>query len=232
VYETLAQYYSRIFPLNPALPIFIKEEMGKRRTLLDLGCGTGELDNALLEQGYDCLGIDSDESMVRNAGGKGFPDHFRKMNIEDIKTLKGRWGLVISTGNVMSHLAMGALKQTVQDVYEILEPGGKWIFQIINWNRFFRQGYDFPVLERENGILKFYRKYTGNDEKVNFTVRLEEKGREVYEGTSTLFPMAIEEHTKINEAAGFLCRAKYKNWKREPFTPDKDDSVIFLMEKP
>ena len=231
MYTAFAEYYSRVFPLSPVLLAFIKEEMAGGGTLLDLGCGTGELDNALFGQGYDCLGIDSDEAMIQYAGNKGSPDHFRKLNIEEIKSLRGPFSLVISTGNVMSHLDKEALKRSAKDVYGILEPGGKWVYQIINWNRYFTQGYEFPVLERESGSLKFHRQYKGNNEKVDFSVRLEVEGKEVYKGTSTLYPTAIEEHTRINKTAGFACRAQYRNWKRELFMPEKDDSVIFLLEK-
>ncbi|MFC1586592.1 methyltransferase domain-containing protein [Fibrobacterota bacterium] len=231
MYNVFAKHYSRVFPLNSALTGLVKEELKPGGGLLDLGCGTGELDNVLLAEGYECLGIDTDEAMTRYAGKKGHPDRFKIMRIQDIGSIQTSFDLVISTGNVMSHLAPDALANSIKDIAGLLGPGGKWIYQIVNWNRYFQQGYEFPVLEREEGRLKFYREYNGTDEQVAFSIRLEEEGRIIHQGTSILYPLAIEKHKQINESAGFTCRARYRNWNRESFEVETDDSVILVFEK-
>jgi glycine/sarcosine N-methyltransferase len=73
-YDPLAAYYEEIFPTERARVDFIdscvrskiRKRSGKVR-LLDIGCATGELAEALTHRGYLVEGIDLNEEMVRRA---------------------------------------------------------------------------------------------------------------------------------------------------------------------
>ena len=106
------------------------------RSVLDLCCGTGQLAVLFLEAGYTVVGIDSSEHMLayakQNAGRflaagqakfiQGDASHF---------TLEDRMGLVVSTFDALNHLEdEQALKQCFQCVFDVLDAGGVFIFDL------------------------------------------------------------------------------------------------------
>ncbi len=66
-YQSIADYYEQIFPLNKAQITFAEESLhgSKQSRLLDIGCGTGSLSIALSEFSEIVTAIDLDESMIK-----------------------------------------------------------------------------------------------------------------------------------------------------------------------
>jgi SAM-dependent methyltransferase len=78
--------------------------------VLDLGCGTGQLALHFLENGYQVVGIDGSEYMLKyaNENAKKFVDKnkvkFIQGNVADFH-LDERFGLVVSTFDTLNHLS-------------------------------------------------------------------------------------------------------------------------------
>ncbi|HDN25985.1 MAG TPA: class I SAM-dependent methyltransferase [Thioploca sp.] len=67
----LETFLDRFPPLNAP---------GRRRTVLDLGCGLGRISRVLFEKGYNVTGIDINQAAIaeaKNKGSAGSPSHFR-----------------------------------------------------------------------------------------------------------------------------------------------------------
>jgi SAM-dependent methyltransferase len=96
--------------------------------VLDAGCGTGRVAIRLHNLGYDCVGIDVDESMLAVAEAAS-PDLV--WVLADLSTLdlvqhgipRG-FELCIAAGNVVPLLAEGTLERTVAALTATLRPGG------------------------------------------------------------------------------------------------------------
>lgn len=82
---------------------------GRNKSVLDLGCGTGQLATCFLEKGYEVVGIDSSKHMlqyaIENAGhfvntGQA---KFIQGNVADF-IVDGEFGLVVSTFDTLNHL--------------------------------------------------------------------------------------------------------------------------------
>ncbi|MEP7017271.1 MAG: class I SAM-dependent methyltransferase [Actinomycetota bacterium] len=99
--------------------------------VLDAGCGTGRVALRLHDLGYDCLGVDADESMLAVAMGTNAASHRLDWVLTDLSTLDldqlgipGGFDLCVAAGNVIPLLAEGTLEQTVVALKATLHPGG------------------------------------------------------------------------------------------------------------
>jgi len=102
----------------------------ENRHLLDLCCGTGQLAVHFLEHGYTVTGFDFSEPMLRYACKNAAPyvaggqARFVQGDASDF-ALDERYGLVVSTFDVLNHLPdEAALRACFACVYRVLEPGG------------------------------------------------------------------------------------------------------------
>jgi SAM-dependent methyltransferase len=115
--------------------------------MLDLCCGTGQLALYFLERGYQVTGIDLSEHMLHYArenasaylaGGQA---RFIQADASRL-ALAERFGLVVSTFDSLNHLeSMEALADCFESVFNVLERGGLFIFDLNtraglkkNWN--------------------------------------------------------------------------------------------------
>ncbi len=99
--------------------------------VLDAGCGTGRVAIRLAERGYDCVGVDLDESMLAVARERG-PDV--TWLLEDLADLGGSdagrailergFDLVVSAGNVIPLVARGTEATVVENLAAQLRPAG------------------------------------------------------------------------------------------------------------
>ena len=103
--------------------------------VLDAGCGTGRVAIRLQELGFDCVGVDSDESMLSvarsKAGTQTAPGSRPVWVLADLSTLDldqhgipGGFDLCVAAGNVIPLLAEGTLERAVLALAATLRPGG------------------------------------------------------------------------------------------------------------
>ncbi len=91
--------------------------------ILDAGCGTGRVAIRLAELGYECVGIDADEAMLRVARSASSPVRWIHADLTRLPET-GRFDLVVAAGNVMPLLAPGTEAGVIADLTGRLRPGG------------------------------------------------------------------------------------------------------------
>lgn len=111
--------------------ITLGEAPGKE--LLELGCGTGEILKQL-SKNYQCHGLDISEHMLKVANHKlsheGIPLFLGDM--VDFDTGK-RYDIMIAIFDTVNHIIdMIDLKRHFRTVFENLNPGGIYIFDIVD----------------------------------------------------------------------------------------------------
>jgi SAM-dependent methyltransferase len=95
-------------------------------SILDAGCGTGRVAIRLAEQGYDCIGVDLDPSMLAEALRRA-PE--ARWILADLATVtpadagRADFDAIVAAGNVIPLLAAGALCTTVHALVRLLAPG-------------------------------------------------------------------------------------------------------------
>jgi len=99
--------------------------------VLDAGCGTGRVAIRLHDLGYDCVGVDVDESMLAVAVAAEAAKPHLTWVLADLATLDldrhgipGGFDLCVAAGNVIPLLAGGTLERTVAALTAPLLPGG------------------------------------------------------------------------------------------------------------
>jgi len=123
--------------------------------VIDLGCGSGIWAAELSRYGYDVLGIDISAAMIDIARKRVPNAEFRTRSL--LKTKLPRCVSVTSLGECLNYLfdksnSIDQLRRLFRRIYDALEPGGLFIFDIAEPGRGkgprqkFREGPDWIVL--------------------------------------------------------------------------------------
>jgi len=113
------------------------------RTLLDVGCGTGEHARHFAEEGWRVVGIDLSEKMVEDATDHtgetdaGGSARFELRDAADASGLpEAPFGAALCVGNGMAFVEGGeALDAFLAGVAGALRPGAPFLLQMLNYER-------------------------------------------------------------------------------------------------
>lgn len=143
-YSRVAEVYDRLFPLNSAQLEFVEKALGENLTaksIMDMGCGTGSLSIALARRSAKIRAFDFDTKMIAGAEAK----RPRALDLEfsqgDMRATPFlypniRFDAALCFGNTLVHLSSVAeVKAVVSNITGQLKAGGKFLFQIINYDR-------------------------------------------------------------------------------------------------
>lgn len=151
-------YYSTVdwenrlnYEMPDILRVFEKQHV---KTVLDVGCGTGEYSIELAKRGYTVVGVDRslpmiEESNIQRAklNEKTAENlHFWHKNIEELlPELDITFDAIIFMGNTISHNPNNYLS-IIKKASKYLSPNGILIFQITNFQK---------VIKKDNRLLHF-----------------------------------------------------------------------------
>ncbi len=120
----------------PRLAAFFAARYPEPTSMLDLCCGTGRMVQYFAERGYTVTGIDLSEDMLKHAREnnaefiRSKQVTFKKADASDFK-LRTKVQIAVSTYDAMNHLPENnSMKMTLHCVYNALEPGGCFIFDL------------------------------------------------------------------------------------------------------
>jgi len=127
-------YYEQIIsPIKDSVknPLFsdIENVADKKKTVLDLGCGIGELMPLLSEKFKDVVGIDFSEEMIQKAKEKSKKLKNVKLRCLDMKKLEDlgkKFDVIISVNSILSP-KIKDVNLILQKILESLKPGGVFL---------------------------------------------------------------------------------------------------------
>lgn len=126
--QTMGPEYSQQ-QLQP-LEILLLPKLPQSAKILDLCCGTGNLTQLLIRQGYHVTGLDGSEAMLAYASVNAPQAEFI---LNDARTfeLPNHFDAVISTSASLNHLmSIEDLKQVFGQVYTALKENGLFLFDL------------------------------------------------------------------------------------------------------
>lgn len=110
----------------------------KNSRVLDIGCGVGRVEYALVKEVEKCVGVDISPSMVKLA-----KKYVKANNVEflvikgvNLKEVQNQTFDLVFSMLVFQHLPRKIFLQYLQEAYSVLKKGGKLFFQIsIFWDQ-------------------------------------------------------------------------------------------------
>lgn len=237
-YQSIADYYDFIFPSNQSQIDFVKETIPdpKNKSVLDIGCGTGNLDIALAKFFKTVAAIDSEESMVekakRKTGSSESNLQFLQMNMLEIETKfkKRMFDTIICFGNTLVHLeSQEEIGYFIRQAINVLKPGGKILLQVINYDRILNKHIvGLPTIENEHIIFVRDYHYKADHNKILFkTLLTDKKNKQEIRNNIPLYPIRKVEISNLLEKANFSNIQFYSNFKRDKHF---DDSIPLVVE--
>ncbi len=212
-YSSMAPVYDKVFPLNPAQVKFTLDDLdsfGSEKTMLDVGCATGNLVMEMQKHNIDARGIDLDEEMIEIANRRwvGSDRLFNVRNMLDLESeySENSFHLLTCYGNTIVHLnSEREIQHFFSSVYKILKNKGHFLGQIINYDRILDQSIDFlPTID--NPHIQFKRNYTfkSNNTRIDFNTELHIKETEqVLNNSVELLPLRKRQLEACLYKAGF-----------------------------
>ena len=239
-YADFADYYEAVFPYREAVCDFLSsylreptgsEEIGK--LVLDIGCGTGHYCGRLAAAGHELVGIDLDPDMVAVAQRVYTEPEFHVLDMADVHTLSPGFDLAFCIGNVAAHLPRELLGEFLGRLGGILTPGGRWIFQVVNWDFILgHESYRFPARSVGDEGVVFQREYRDiSPDGLRFLTRLEMPERTVFAGEVTLYPVRAEEYLRLHEAAGFVLEGHFADYQRHDFDATANAANVMVFRR-
>lgn len=191
------------------------------RTIVDFGCGTGQLAVALAERGRRITAVDPARAMLDLARRRRGSELVEWV-CGDARALDASGvDLVVMTGNIPStYVTDDAWQRLLASLRAALRPGGLLSFGSWNprarpWESWGWEGVDVEL--NDDGGAR---------------VRVEGLGVELADGNETLYA-ASEWLYRTEDAlvhslasAGFAVENVYGDWRRSPLTPASPDIVI------
>ena len=234
-YSDFAGHYEKIFPFRQGVAAFLDQWLPAGGRILDVGCGTGHYCAALDQTGRRSLGIDLDPGMIREAERLHPDGEFRILGMEEIGLLPaGEFAGIFCIGNVLPHLPANQLAGFLVDVQSLLEPGGVWIFQTVNFDPILgEEDFIFPEINLPTGQLTFLRWYEDiQTDRLVFHTSLAGPKGEIFAGEVALFPRTSGDYSLGHKALGFEMLGHFADFSGKAFHPREKSGSVFVWRKP
>lgn len=233
MYKSIAKVYDYIFPQNINQLNFIDriKPITKHEAILEIGCATGNLTKLLYSKSDHVIGLDLDDTLLEEAEKKHPDLTFVHENMLNISTLKSKFDRIVCFGNTLVHLPdRDAVISFFNNVYNQLNNNGRFIVQIINYDRIISQNIDhLPTIE--NDYIKFTRDYDLKNGYVSFDTELIIKETsQVIKSKLPLLTLQQKEIQTYLEMAGFKDIQFYGNLQGDLIQPT-DIPLLFSCTK-
>ncbi len=229
--------------LKNEAPFFHKLfEENKVKKILDLACGTGHHSTFFAKSGYEVTGVDLSEKMLQIArkNAKGVSGvRFVKAGFLDVHPkLKDRFDAVICLGNSLPHLlSQKDLKKTLQNIYNLLNPGGIFILQNRNYDKILKKKIRFiapNITDKESERIVFIRLLDFLKDKVlfNLVTFRQKEGKWSFQTKSTfLRPILRKEIENLLIGQGFKKQKIYGDYNFSLFRRYLSEDLIIFARK-
>jgi SAM-dependent methyltransferase len=230
-YDAIAELYdpwSR--SVTEDIGFYVSEARKARSTVVELGVGTGRIAVPVAIAGVPVIGVDSSAGMLavcRRRGEAAGVDHLLDLRLGDLldPPVSERVRLVTSPFRAFLHLATPVeRRRALAAVYELLEPGGRFVFDVFAPSAVDVEDTHDKWLEREPGIWELAH---WDLERRVLTLRI--RGHET-ETSMQLAWLPTEEWRALLQEAGFEIVACYGWFDLRPYAGGEDS--IWLARRP
>lgn len=235
------RHYDQLFANGSEdLPFWISQANQYGDPILELACGTGRITVTLAQAGFNVIGIDNAEGMLREARRKsaeaGVEIEWVKADMRNFNLDKA-FSLIILPANTLCHLLdLGDFEACLANVRKHLAPNGRFVINVfvpkiellINkpGERFPFSEYDDPdgrgrivvtesyVYESDTQIkrIKTYHSIPGEDAEIEGELNMR-----------MYFPQELDALIKYN---GFVLECKYGSYDQTAFDTESEKQLV------
>lgn len=223
-YQQMAKYYDLFYKKKSydKESKFLEELINTRKTILDIGCGTGLHMHYLEEKNYQVEGIDLNQGMLDVAKARVKGTLYQE-NLLDFKPHK-KYDAIISMFAVFNHLANEQeLEEALLHWYEYLNTNGVLIIDLHNGRK---SGEKETTVNNYKRIMKWTFDSTTFKEKTEITYMIDDK---IYQDTHEFQIYKLSQLESILKKHNF----KYQLYENYSFTKASDNSknIEIVIEK-
>lgn len=214
-YQEITPYYDQIFPINEKTERFLSICFKGKKSLLDVGAGTGNMALSLASKGFMVIATEPEEMMAKEIRRKGISGHVHlkvyTKTMEQINEFTETFDGIYCIGNTLAHLnSLEEISQFLHQSYQHLSEEGILIIQMVNFEKVLHnQDFSFPKIEKNT--FTFERRYELKDENILFTTILT-TNKESISNTISLFPATATQMIPLLNNCGFRDIAQYGNY--------------------
>jgi len=133
MYQTFINYNEEYHFYNTILKKY------KKNSVLEIGCGTGNLAQLFIKNEFDYIGLDYSQDMINLASNKNPNGLFKQGDMKDFNIKKPTESIII-TGRTSSYLLSNKdVYDALNASYNNLDTDGILCFDFIDANRFFKK---------------------------------------------------------------------------------------------
>lgn len=231
VYDPIAEIYdpwSR--SVTEDVAFYVDEARGSGGPVVELGVGTGRVAVPTALAGVRVVGVDSSAAMLgvcRARAEQAGVGRLLDLRLGDLRRppVAERVRLVTSPFRAFLHLdSDGARLEALAAVRELLEPGGKLVFDVFAPSRGDVEETHDRWIEREPGI---WERAVWDWERRILLLSVRSDSAET---TMRLAWLPADEWRRLLEAAGFDVLALYGWFDRRPYTDGED--MVWIARRP
>ena len=231
LYDPIARIYdpwSR--SVTEDVEFYVEQALASGGPVVELAVGTGRVAVPVAKAGIHVIGVDASPEMLRIAGeyaiAEGVED-LVELRVGDLREppVPERVPLVVCPFRTLLHMETEEEKlRALVAARELLEPGGRFVFDVFAPSRDDIAETDGRWLEREPGIEE-----RADWDEGSRTLSLSVRSRDVA-ATFALHWLSFPEWRRLLDRAGFDVEAVYGWFDRRPFAGEED--MIFLCARP
>lgn len=235
-YSRLINWEQRLENEWPFLDEILRTAPSRR--ILDLGSGTGEHARFLASKGFDVVGVDLSPAMIEKSRSStsGGSVQFVSGDMRDVASVvDGQFGGAICLGNALPHLTEpDDLSRLTASLRRVLQPGGVFVTQILNYDRFERKNERaLPISFLPDGIIFLRFMDLQADGRVVFMPTILRQQSDADPPIELVASQRVEirgwrrhQLEDVLFAAGFTKVDVWGSYTKQPFDPSESRDVI------
>ena len=138
---------------NRSITHIFDKYLNPNSSILEGGCGNGAWVKYLNDKGFDCLGVDINEVILKVAEKENL--NIKKDNIENLSFPDNSFDAYLSLG-VIDHNDLGP-ENAIKEAFRVIKPGG-YFFVSTPCNNLFRKLINHPIRDMINLFYRIIRK--------------------------------------------------------------------------
>ena len=175
-YDGFAEFYDKYWTMHipelfeEALEDLLFSEIKKNSDFLELCCGTGNVANIISNRGYNVVGLDGSEEMIKKAKTKNHNVEFVVGDARNFKLNKKFQAVTCLFDSINHMLEENDVLKVFQSVYEHLDNNGIFIFDSNSENSLIESEYSDFTKVNDDSIFIVLSKYSKKTKLIKYNV--------------------------------------------------------------